>query len=148
MAGAELYYEDVEFGDDIGPVERVVTDDEVKEFLSVRQPHVGPSRFTDAEHARSEGLPGAIVPGAFNMAIMSQLITDWSPSVTLRKLDVVFRQVVPHNKPLKIQGIVTDKNIIDGEAQLECDVYMENEEGTRLLIGKATVVLPSRELLE
>jgi len=34
---------------------------------------------------------------------------------------------------------------VDGSPQLECDVVMENEEGTPLVIGKATVELPVRE---
>ena len=71
----ELYYEDVEIGDDIGPQERVVNVDQVRRFLSVRGGTPGPSRFTSDEHAKSEGLAGAIVPGAMNITILSQLLT-------------------------------------------------------------------------
>ena len=139
-----LYFEDVEIGDDIGPVERVVTTEEVVAFGEIRQQDTGPNRFNDAEVAKSEGLPGLIVPGAMNIAIMSQLITGWSPSVTLRLLDVVFRQVVPHNRPLTLSGIVTDADIVDGEGRVECDVFMQNEEGTRLVIARAVAVLPTK----
>ena len=34
MAG-EIYYDDVDLGDEVGPVERVVTDDQVIEFTQV-----------------------------------------------------------------------------------------------------------------
>lgn len=141
---SELYYEDVEIGDDIGPMERVVNTEKVEAFFRMRVGPSGPSRFTDDAYARREGLPGAIVPGGINVAMLSQLVTDWSPTVTLKKLDVVFRQVVLHNRPLQLKGIVTDKNVIDGEPQLACDVFMENEEGTPLVSGHATVVLPMR----
>ena len=143
MSAPDLYYEDVELGDDIGPVRRTVTDEQVAAFINLWREEA-PSRFTDPEIAKGLGLAGTIVPGAMNMAMMSQLITCWSPTVTLKKLDVVFRQVVLHNTPIQIKGIVTDKDIVDGSPQLECDVFMENEEGTRMVIGKATVGLSSK----
>ena len=92
--------------------------------------------------AKREGLPNAIVPGSMNIAILGQLVTNWSQTVILRKLDVVFRGMVPHNRPLTLKGIVTDKVLVEGVPQLDIDVVMENEEGTPLVIGKATVTIP------
>ena len=140
----ELYYEDVEIGDDIGPQERVVNVDQVRRFLSVRGGTPVDSRFTSDEYAKGEGLAGAIVPGAMNITILSQLLTGWADTVRLRKLDVVFRGMVPHNRPLTLSGIITDKDVVEGEPRLECDVFLQNEEGTRLVIGNAIVVLPMR----
>ena len=144
MAGGALYFEEVEIGDEIGPVHRVVTDEQVHEFSNLRGPDRGPSRFTDAEVARREGLPGPIVPGSMTIAMISQLLTGWSPTVNLKKVDVVFRQVALHNVPLEIKGIVTDKRVADGEPQVDCDVFMESDAGARLVIGSATVALPRR----
>ena len=144
MSGEGVYYDDVDLGDEVGPVERIVSDDQVIEFTQVWGREEGPTRFTSREKAQSEGLPEAIVPGAMNIAIMSQLITAWSPTVRLIKLDVVFRSPVLHNRPLTLRGLITDKDIVDGAPQIECDVTMENEEGTPQVIGKATVSLPAR----
>jgi acyl dehydratase len=144
MSGDGVYYDDVDLGDEVGPVVRIVSDDQVIEFTQVWGREEGPTRFTSREKAQSEGLPEAIVPGAMNIAIMSQLITAWSPTVRLVKLDVVFRSPVLHNRPLTLRGMITDKDIVDGKPQIECDVTMENEEGTPHVIGKATVSLPVR----
>ncbi len=145
MPNSAPYFEDIEIGDEVGPIERSVTTGQVREFVQVWGARSGASRFTDPNAARAEGLPGAIVPGAMSMALMSQIITGWSPSMVLRKLDVVFRQTVPHNTPLKLQGIVTDKDMVDGHPQLECDVFMEDAEGTPLVIGKENVTVPARD---
>ena len=145
MSADHVYFDDVDLGDEVGPVERLVTDDDVIEFTQVLGSEEGPTRFTSREKAQSDGLPEAIVPGAMNIAIMSQLITGWSPTVRLVKLDVVFRSPVLHNRPLTLRGMITDKNIVDGDPQIECDVTMENEEGTPQVIGKATVSLPVRD---
>ena len=144
MGMKELYFDDVDIGDDIGPQERVVNVEQVRRFLSVRGGTPVDSRFTSDEYAQREGLVGAIVPGAMNITILSQLLTGWADTVRLRKLDVVFRGMVPHNKPLTLSGIITDKDVVDGEPRLECDVFLQNEEGTRLVIGNAVVVLPMR----
>ena len=145
MAPPHLYFEDAEIGDDIGPVQRVVSDAQVAEFVKIWSDRSEHSRFTDAEVARREGLPGAMVPGAMSVAMLSQLIMGWSGTVTLKKIDVVFRQVVFHNAALTLKGAVTDKGVVDGEPQVECDVIIENSEGVPLVIGKATVALPRRE---
>ena len=141
----KLYFDDVKVGDDIGPVERTVNREQVVRFLSVhRGRDTGMNRFTSEEAARKEGLPGAIVPGAMNIAMLSTLLTGWAGTARLKKLDVVFRGMVPHNRTLKLSGIVTDKDVVDGEPRLECDVFLENDEGTRLVIGNAIVLLPER----
>ena len=145
MTGEEIYYDDIDLGDEVGPVERVVTDDQVIEFTQVWGRESGPTRFTSREKAQSEGLPEAIVPGAMNIAIMSQLITGWSPTAKLKKLDVVFRSPVLHNRPLILKGMITDKDFVGDEPTIECDITMENEEGTPNVIGKAIVSLPVRE---
>ena len=140
----EVYFDDVDLGDEVGPIERIVTDDQVIEFTQVWGREEGPTRFTSPEKARSEGLPEAIVPGAMNIAIMSQLITGWSPGVRLVNLDVVFRSPVLHNRPITLSGMITDKDVVDGDPRVECDITMVNEEGTPHVIGKAIVSLPQR----
>ncbi len=137
------YYDQVELGDELGPVEKVATDQAVIDFCELWG-NAGVGRFTDNEYARNEGLPGAIVPGIMNIAYMAQVVSQWAEGGSLKKLDVVFRQMVPHEQPLRLVGVVTDKNQVDGENQVECDVYMENADGERLVGGKATVVLPAR----
>ena len=146
MDGSAHYFEDVDVGYEIGPVERVITDEQVSEFVRFWESEGPRTRFTDPEVAEEFDLPGPIVPGAMNVALLFQLITGWSDTATLRVLDVVFRQVVQHNTPLLLKGIVTGKSVVDGEPRLECDVLIQDEEGVSLVIGKATVALPARGL--
>ena len=144
MDSTALYFEDVDVGYEIGPVERVITDEQVNEFVRFWESAGPRNRFTDSEAAEDLDLPGPIVPGALNVAILSQLITGWSHTATLKKLDIVFRQIVRHNVPLMLKGVVTETRVVDGEPRLECDVLMEDEDGVSLVIGKATVALEAR----
>ena len=140
----KLYFEDVDIGDEIGPVTRTVSDEEVIQFVSIRDEKVTPSRFTSKEFANSEGLDEAIVPGAMNIALMSQVLTNWSETVCLLKIDVVFRGTVPHNKDLVFSGIITDKDETGESTKLECDIVMENSDGVKLVTGTGIIALPNK----
>ncbi len=140
QARESRYYEDIELGDEIGPIEKYITDEEVAAFCRLWGAPV-PNRFTDEGSATQVNLSWPIVPGIMSMAIMSQVFTSWE-GVAVKHLDVVFRQPVPHAL-VSIMAIVTDKREEEGEHLAECDVYLSTEENGRLVGGKATIGLPS-----
>ena len=135
-------FEDVELGDEIGPMETEATDEGVEAFCRVWE-NRKPNRFTDSDSATKVGLAGPIVPGIMAMAIMTRLLTDWAGPGALKDLDVVFRQPVPHHKPLIVTATVTDTRQEDGENLVECDVMLTGSEGERYVGGKAIITLPS-----
>lgn len=137
------YIEDVELGDQIGPVEIIATDEGVASFCDVWSPPT-PNRFTDVETALQSGMEGPIVPGIMAMAMMAQLLTDWAGPDAIRDLDVVFRQPVPHNRPLTLEATITDLREEGGQSLAECDILMLGAQGERHVGGKAIVSLPSR----
>ncbi|MSQ22825.1 MAG: hypothetical protein EXR53_05940 [Dehalococcoidia bacterium] len=139
------YYDQVDMGDELASVEKEVSDQMVLDFCDVWSSGGGASRFTDHEIAKKEGLPGAIVPGIMSMNYMAQFLAGWADGGQLKKLDVVFRQPVQHPQTISFVGVITDKNQVAGENQVECDVYIQNAYGDRLVGGKATVVLPGRK---
>jgi hypothetical protein len=79
-----------------------------------------------------------------SMAFLAQMLSQWAEGGSIKKLDVVFRQLVVHDQPVHLVGVVTEKNQTERENQVECDVYLESLEGDRMVGGKATIVLPSR----
>ena len=143
MVESAIFFEDVELGDEIGPLERVARDQDVIDFCQLWGNPM-PNRFTDQEIADKARLPGPILPGIMSMALMSQLLTDWASPESLKELDLVFRQPVPHNKPLRISATVTDTRQEDGENLVVCDILMTGVEGERYVGGTALLSLPSR----
>ena len=137
------YFEDIELGSAIGPRELVATDDNVVNFCRLWGNPM-PNRFTDQVIAEASGLSGPIVPGVMSMAIMSQALTDWAGPESLKDLDLVFRQPVPHNKPLLISATVTDTRQENGENLIECDVLMTGTVGERYVGGTALISLPGK----
>ena len=139
------YYEDVELGGEIGPLEKLPTLESVEAFFRIWGTPL-PNRFTDHKLARKMKQPGPIVPAIMSMAWLAQLLTDWAQGDprSLKRLDAVFRQPVPHNSPVSISAVVTDKRVENEENLVECDVFMANQKGERLIGGSALLSLPGR----
>jgi hypothetical protein len=57
----------------------------------------------------------------------------------LRRLGTTFRGLVLPDRTIRLCGTVTEKN--ERTRTLELDVWLESDEGERLVIGTATVAL-------
>lgn len=133
-------YEDVQIGDQLGPEEIHLSKDQVRSYA--RATGMWVPRFTDDEGARKEGLPGMITPGNMSLAVMSKLVTDWIgiSGARMVRLGTTYRQPVIPDHTISLHGFVTAKN--DDERTAEMDVWIENEDAERLVIGTATVQFP------
>ena len=139
-----IFFEDVELGDELGPIYRSISHQDVDQFVSVWGQGKNDTRFTSKEIASGEGLSTTIVPGAMSVALLSQLLTGWSSNVTVRKLDVICRQTVAHNEPLALGGLITDKDPNGEGSTIECDIFIENADMVKLIIGTATISILRR----
>lgn len=136
------YFEDIDIGDEIEELEICPSTEDVGRYVTVA--HMQSGRFTDDAYARQEGLSGAIVPGNMSLGFLSRMLTDYFARGTLKIMAANFRATVPHNVPLLCSGVVTEKQIVDDEHLVFCDVLLANEEGDRYVQGTAQIVLPTR----
>lgn len=136
MAGTRAYDEVFE-GDELGPVELQLPADQVRAYA--RAADIYFPRFTDDEAAKREGLPGMIAPGNMSMGLLATLIDGWAGPGGLRRLGTTFRAIVRPDRTLRLCGAVTEKH--DATRTVEVDVWIESDEGDRLVIGTATVAL-------
>jgi len=130
-------FDDVLEGDDLGPVEHFLSKDQVRAYVRAID-HYFP-RFTDDEAARREGLPGMITPGNMSLGLLATLIDGWAGPGKLRRLGTTFRGLVLPDRTIRLCGAVTEKN--DAARSVELDVWIESDDGERLVIGTATVGL-------
>ncbi len=136
------YFDDIEVGDEIEELEVCPTTADVVRYVTVARMQSG--RFTDDAYARNEGLPGAIVPGNMSLGFLSRMLTDFFPKGALKTLTANVRATVPPNVPLICSGVVTEKQELDGDCLVFCDVLLSNEDGDRYVQGTAQVALPRR----
>jgi acyl dehydratase len=142
MSGKTVYFEDVEIGDEITPLAFNPTRDAIAAY--VKACRITEKRFTDEAYARSLGMDGIIAPGNMGLAYLSRMITDWARGAVLRKLEVRFRGFIRPGARLICKGIVVEKHARGDANAIECDVFIEDENGERPVAGSATVILPTR----
>jgi len=129
-------FTDVEEGDELPVSEIDLTADRIRDYA--RAAGMWAPRFTDDEAARREGLPGMIAPGNLSMGLLGVLVEGWAGAGALRRLGTTFRGIVRPGR-LRLCGAVTERN--DTARTVELDVWLENEDGERSVIGTATVAL-------
>lgn len=138
-----IYFEEVEEGDELPPIELQLTKDFVRRYA--RTAGMDFPRFTDDEGARKEGLPGMIAPGVLSMGLLARLIGEWNHAAQVTRIGTTFRSPVLPDCTVHLLGFVTEKHAARHTA--ECDLWMENADGERWVVGTATVKLPSRRSL-
>ena len=99
----------------------------------------------DKDFAQGNGLPGVIVHGQLSCGFLGQLITDWiGEEGSIKKLTCSYKGMNFPGEALACKGKVTKKYIEDGEHYVESDIWVENPEGERTVLGIAVVTLPAR----
>ena len=132
-------FADIEIGDDIGPVTRTPTTDDVQAYNTVAR--IPDLRFVDPEVARQKGFQRPIVPGPLSAALLAQMVTDNFPGWRLQTFNVSFRAPVGHGDTLNLWGNVTEKSGDEenGTATIHCDLVVESHQGDRMIVGTATL---------
>ena len=130
-------FDDVREGDELPTREFFLAKDQVRAYA--RAALQWSARFTDDEGARNEGLPGMITPGNMSMGLLTGLIEAWVGPGVLRRLGTTFRGLVLPGRTIRLCGTVTQKD--ERARSVELDVWLESDEGERLVIGTATVAL-------
>ena len=133
-----LHFEDIKEGMEIPSIKKNPTTQQLVKYAGASgdfyQIHY------DMEYAKNNGLPGVILHGALKNAFLGQLITDWiGTSGKLKMLEVQYKGMDLPGTPVYAKGIVS--KIID-ENNINCDLWLETENGDKTTIGKATIQLP------
>jgi acyl dehydratase len=130
-------FDDVFEGDEIDEDSFVHSKDRVRAYAKASD--IFFPRFTDDEGARREGLPGMITPGNMSMGLVASYLERWAGPRSLRRLGTTFRGLLLPDRKIRICGVVTQRD--EATRSVEVDVWIENDDGERSVIGTATVAL-------
>lgn len=130
-------FDDVLEGDELDPARVLHAKEQVRAYA--RASDIYFPRFTDDEGARREGLPGMITPGNMSMGLISTFLERWAGPGSLRRLGTTFRGLLLPDRTIRICGVVTQRD--ESARSVEIDVWIESDEGERVVVGTATVAL-------
>ena len=144
MKYAKVYFDDVKVGDDLpplakGPIQQIQLTryaGAAGDFNPIHQ---------DDEFARAAGMGGVFAHGMLSMGFVAQAVTDWAGAGAVRKLGVRFVGLVRLKDTVTCRGRVLGKSSKDDGHLVELEVWAENQRGEKVVTGKATVSMPSRD---
>jgi acyl dehydratase len=97
----------------------------------------------DKDFAKNNELEDVILHGALKNAFLGHLMTDWmGPEGTLKKLACQYRGMDVPGNPITAKGVVTRKYQEGSNYLVDCEIWLENQEGQKTTPGSATVALP------
>jgi len=139
----ELYFEDVNAGDDIPIVEKApVSKDQIWRYGGASG-DFNPLHMDD-EWGQMAGLGGRIAHGMLIMGFVGQAVTNYVPKKCLRKFSVRFGGMTKLNDVITITGTVKDKRTENGENIITGEVTAIDQNGDIKVSGTFDAALPGR----
>ncbi len=98
----------------------------------------------DVEAVKNLGMGDRPVnQGPNNMAYVINALIEWLGDATkIRSVNVRFQANVFAQDTLTASGRVTAIHVENGERFADCDVWLDREDGYRVLTGKARIAIP------
>lgn len=103
---------------------------------------VGSNIHTDPEYAKTQGLPGVIADGMMSANWLSSMLIErfGRHYVETGELRAKFIKPIFLDVPVTCRGRVTEVEVLgDGGARLKLEVWCEDQAGTKLTVGDASV---------
>ena len=144
MKGKQIYWEDVEVGQEIPGYSMEIT------WTTVTEQTSGSQDFHEVHHdpdiAKADNRPNIFMNTGFSQGVTSRVMADWIGdkgfltffNMELRKMNLLHDTMV-------FKGKVTEKYVKDDKHYVDADVWVENDrEGGVTTIYKASAILPTR----
>ena len=137
------YVEDVTVGEELPPVVKRPT--RVSIFMFGVAYWTAHRIHWDKDWAQSEGYPDVLVTAPLATSYMSQMLVNWAGDPgCVRMLSTTYRALMHPGDTLTARGIIRKTSRDNGENLVEVDVYLENQDGVKPIVGNAVLSLPSK----
>ena len=96
----------------------------------------------DDEFARNAGYPGVFAHGMLSMGWLGQLLVQAGGVGSIRRFRTRFAKLTWPGEVITCRGRVTRVSDDAGVRIVDCEIWTENQEGERKLVGSALLALP------
>jgi acyl dehydratase len=139
----QIYFEDVGIGQALPVLKKHPTSRQLVQWAGAAEEFY--ELHYDKDFAISKGFPGVIVHGQLMASFLAQLVTDWiGDEGSLKKFKVSYLAITYPGYDLLCKGNVTRKSVENGENLVTCEIWMEKENGEKVLTGEAVASLPNK----
>ncbi|MBW1855560.1 MAG: MaoC family dehydratase N-terminal domain-containing protein [Deltaproteobacteria bacterium] len=134
----KIDFETINLNDAIPQLSKVVSQEKINKWAGVVEDfnplHVDP------EYAKKTKFKRTIAHGPLIISFISEMMGSWLGADWLeggKLLDIRFKAPVKSEDQITIEGTVKNKTIVEDKKLLECEVFITNQEGIKVLEGKA-----------
>lgn len=129
----------VRVGEELPPLEKAVTLPRMVIYGASTWDFV--NIHYDQEKVKALGFPAPVVDGQMMGGFLAQHVQDWAgPGAFLRKLSFRNRTMTFPGDTLTVRGTVVKKWDEGGEALVECDLWIDNQKGEKVIQPATAVV--------
>lgn len=140
----QLFFEDVESGTRIPKLSNKIDLLQLIRYAAVAWNFY--LLHLDKEYAQRKGFKDANIPAPYFGAFLATMINRWTGDPgRLNRLSYAVKVMGFPGDTLTGKGTVVRKYQESGENLVECDIWVENQDGVRMAPGSATITLPSRK---
>ena len=139
MQEAARYFEDVRIGEELPVLQKNINLARMMAYGAATWDFI--RIHYDADYVRQQGFDAPFVDGQMLGGFLAQHVQDWAGAdAFLRKLGFRNRVMVYPGDVLTCHGVVTGTLIDGDEALVECDLWVENQRGDRVVHPASAVV--------
>ena len=130
----------VKVGDELPPlVKGPVTREHLKAYAAASgDPN---PMHTDEEFAKNAGYPGVFAHGMLSMGWLGHFLVAAAGPTSVRKFRTRFVKLTWPGETITCRGRVTAVHDESGSKVVDCEIWTENQDGERKLVGTAVLAL-------
>ncbi|MEX2724987.1 MAG: MaoC family dehydratase [Candidatus Freyarchaeota archaeon] len=139
MERGKVKFEDIGEGFEVPPL-RVKMDRQAYFDYSAMVNEINPLHF-DEQYAKSLGFRTIVVAGVYTYSFIPKMFADW-----LKDPECVKSLEIRYLHPIYIEDEIVNRAVVkrkyiqeNGEKIVECDFWVENQEGQKVTEGKAII---------
>ena len=142
MADTQLYFEDVNIGDEAPELTHTLSRTDLVQYAGASG-DFNPMN-TDEVKAKAAGLPSVFGHGMFSAGFLAKALTDYVGVGSLRRYKVRFTKQTWPGNTLTTKIVVKDKRKEDDANLVDLECQLVNDDGEAVVSGEATAELPVR----
>ncbi len=133
-----INFDNLNPGDDIPPIDKQITQEIIDRWADTVE-DFNPLHI-DIEYAKTTKFQSTIAPGPLIVSYVSEMMNDWLGTGWIeggKLLNIKFVAPVKPGDRICIGGRIKEKKLRKGKKILECDVFVQNQTGVKVVVGLA-----------
>ena len=134
----KIDFDSINPGERISPLYKLMTQEIINKWADAVEDHN--PLHVDPEYAKKTKFKSTIAHGPLVISYISELMGNWLGIGWIeggKLLDIKFNAPVKPGDKITIGGKVKEKRDIENEKMVECEIFVENQEGVKVVVGRA-----------